>query len=303
MRWLNHFHALFTTVYQLKYSVTVQARTFYFTLQKGAPMEAETPCAAPVLYDMHCHLDFATDARALAASAERAGVGAFSTTVDPRDYERTRAALAPWNSIRVGLGLHPWWLADGRCGAEEVALFVEEAPDAGYIGEVGLDFSPRREGTFAYQEDVFARLMEACAPGNHLISIHAVRSAATVLDVLESTGVLADNAVILHWFSGTAEELHRAVRLGCSFSIGTRMLATKRGRAYARSLPADRLLLETDLPDDPDTDLTFERWQNDLAEALGLLAEARGAAETSARAELQEQVALNSRRALACAER
>lgn len=260
-------------------------------------MKPATSPAAPTLYDMHCHLDFAIDARGLAASAERAGVGAFSTTVDPRDYERTRAALAPWSAIRVGLGLHPWWLADGRCGAEEVALFVEKACNSPYIGEVGLDFSPRREATFDYQTRVFTHLMEACTPGGHLISIHAVRSATTVLDVLESTGALADNTVILHWFSGTSEELHRAAELGCSFSIGSRMLATKRGRAYARSLSADRLLLETDLPDDAATVLTFDQWHAQLSEALVLLADARGITETSKRAELQEQVALNSRRA------
>lgn len=260
-------------------------------------MEQTGSFVAPALYDMHCHLDFAADACSLALAAAHAGIGAFSTTVNPRDYERTRAALARWETIRVGLGLHPWWLADGRCGAAEVALFIEKVRTAPYVGEVGLDFAPRREGTFDYQARVFTRLMEACAPGSRLVSIHAVRSTTTVLDILESTGVLSNNKVILHWFSGTSEELHRAVRLGCSFSVGPRMLATRRGRAYARSLPADRLLLETDLPDEPDTKLTFDAWQNQLLKALALLAEARGTTATRERAELQEQVALNSRRA------
>lgn len=36
--------------------------------------------------------------------------------------------------------------------------------------------------------------------------------------------------------------------MGCWFSVGERMLATKRGRAYVQSIPSDRLLLETDAP-------------------------------------------------------
>ncbi|WP_459612517.1 TatD family hydrolase [Corynebacterium urogenitale] len=36
--------------------------------------------------------------------------------------------------------------------------------------------------------------------------------------------------------------------LGGYVSVNPRMLETKRGRAYAKQVPSDRLLLETDLP-------------------------------------------------------
>ena len=68
------------------------------------------------LIDTHCHLDFAGNAVELAAAYAACG-GALSGTCDPRDFERVRTMLAPFAPrVRVGLGLHPWWVADGTCG-------------------------------------------------------------------------------------------------------------------------------------------------------------------------------------------
>ena len=70
--------------------------------------------------------------------------------------------------------------------------------------------------------------------------------------MLESHGLLIPNpdspAIIFHWFSGTSDELVRARDADCYFSVNERMLASKRGREYARQIPLDRLLLETDAP-------------------------------------------------------
>lgn len=202
----------------------------------------------PRLLDMHCHLDFAPDAAAAACALAAYGMGAFSVTVAPRDCKRTAALLAPFETVRVGLGLHPWWIADGRCGDEDVSLFEQLALSTRFVGEVGLDFGRDRAATRVIQIAAFERVAKACAAGGKVLSIHAVRAAGDVLDILERAGALADNACIFHWFSGTSDELQRAVRAGCFFSVNPRMLATKRGRAYAQAMPADRLLLETDAP-------------------------------------------------------
>lgn len=230
----------------------------------------------PRLFDMHCHLDFAANGDELAHEALQAGIRAFSTTVDPCDYMGTRERFCMVPGVYVGLGLHPWWLADGRCGEEEVRLFTELAAQARLIGEVGLDFAPRRAGSFDHQQTVLTRLMQSCAGGGRLFSFHSVRAASTLLDVLEETGALGGSAAVLHWFSGTSEELGHAVRLGCRFSVGSRMLATKRGRSYARSVPLDRLLLESDLPNEPGNRLELAMWRADLEETLANLAALRG---------------------------
>ena len=204
-----------------------------------------------VLADMHCHLDFSSDMAALARLAQAHGVAAFSNTVTPEGYLAASKALAGFPNVRTGVGLHPWWVADGRCGAEQVELLCQLIQETRFVGEVGLDFAPRREGTFETQLAAFERIVDACcAQGGKVISIHAVRSATAVLDVLERHRATHGNVCILHWFSGSSQELARARELGCHFSVNPNMLATKRGRAYVRQIPPERLLLETDLPEE-----------------------------------------------------
>ena len=204
-----------------------------------------------VLADMHCHLDFSSDMAALARLAQAHGVAAFSNTVTPEGYLAAGEALAGFPNVRTGVGLHPWWVADGRCGTEQVELACHLIQKTRFVGEVGLDFAPRREGTFETQLDAFERIIDACCTqGGKVISIHAVRSATAVLDVLERHGATRSNACILHWVSGSSQELARARELGCHFSVNPNMLATKRGRTYARQIPPEQLLLETDLPEE-----------------------------------------------------
>lgn len=233
------------------------------------------------LIDTHCHLDFAGNAAELAAAYAACG-GALTGTCDPRDFDRVCAILAPYAPrVRVGLGLHPWWVADGTCGEGEVALFERLAPAAPLISEVGLDFQPRRADTRDAQIEAFERVCVASArpPGEsprRIMSIHSSAAAACVLDVLERTGCLDACICIFHWFSGSQEELTRAIESGCLFSVNERMLKTKRGRAYARAIPKDRLLIETDFPGKPGTTALAVDVAPRLERTMSLLAAARG---------------------------
>lgn len=263
------------------------------------------------LFDMHCHLDFLPDdaALSLAREAEARGMHAFSNTVTPAGFERARALFGACGNVRVGVGLHPWWVAGNESGGlyapgeksaaaaatskdaaprgskqateaawswsdclEQLVLFVHQAP---FVGEVGLDFAPRHEDTREEQIAVFDAALDACTGGGKVISIHAVRSVSVVLNMLEAHGTCRSNACILHWFSGTSDELTRAIRLGCYFSVNPRMLATKRGRAYVCAIPREHLLLETDMPANEGVSYSIEEWEYDLRAVLTALADAR----------------------------
>lgn len=238
------------------------------------------------LIDTHCHLDFAGNAAELAAAYAACG-GALSGTCEPRDFERVRSKLAPYAPrVRVGLGLHPWWVADGTCGEGEVTLFERLAPVAPLISEVGLDFQPRRVDTRDAQIEAFERVCAAAARPSaefprRIMSIHSSAAATCTLDVLERTGCLDACICIFHWFSGSQEELTRAIDAGCLFSVNERMLKTKRGRAYARAIPEGRLLIETDFPGKPGTTALAVDVAPRLERTMSLLAEARGADERS----------------------
>lgn len=239
---------------------------------------------APALLDAHCHLDWEAAPAAVARACGQRGVALACCTVTPQAFLAARGALAAAPNVVLGVGAHPWWVADGRVGKQDVELVAELAAEAPLVGEVGLDFSPTRSDAAGNQAQVRAltRICVAAAgagggpAGQRAISLHAVRSAGACLDVLEATGAAARCRCVMHWFSGSSDELGRALRLGCSFSVGERMLGTRRGREYARQLPAARLLLETDLPDGAGQGVGAEGLLASLDRALTALAQVRG---------------------------
>lgn len=236
-------------------------------------------------WDMHCHLGWFADPGRAAEGAAALGLGALAVTVTPDEYVRAAGTLAGAPSVRLAAGLHPWWVR----AADDADALVELLPYLRWVGEIGLDAAPRHVATWDAQLAAFERVCAACARTSDaaapkVLSVHAVRAAGAALDVLEATGAAARCRCVLHWFSGTSEELARARRLGCWFSFGERALATRRGRAYARSLPAGRLLAETDLPAEPGA----PGGANDLAASLeraeAAIAAARGMEPEEARA-------------------
>ena len=235
------------------------------------------------LVDMHCHLDRMSNADEVAHDAATHGIAIFCTPVTPDDTIAAQEHFGELSNVRMGVGLHPWWLADGRCGAGDAACAAKLAGKLPYIGEVGLDFGRRGDNTQELQTAAFEDICRAVAehPLPHrVISIHAIQAATTALDILERTGVVGEEAspgtsVIFHWFSGNSEEFARARRLGCYFSVSEHMLKSKRGREYARQVPEGRLLLETDAPPGLDAPYSADALEASLTRALATIAELR----------------------------
>ncbi len=92
-------------------------------------------------------------------------------------------------------------------------------------------------------------ILQLCAQaGRKILSVHSIRSSGQVLDLVEKHLPVERGRVVLHWFSGSASELRRAVELGCYFSVNTAMFSTLSGQSTISAIPLDRLLTETDGP-------------------------------------------------------
>lgn len=239
------------------------------------------------LIDMHCHLDRMTNCLDVAEEASDYGVGFFCTTVTPRDTLRAKETFAHCANVRVGVGLHPWWVdgetrASGEDSGRAIEYAATMAAQSDYIGEIGLDLSPAHEHSAAEQLAAFELIVRACAEhprSGRVISLHAACSANKVLDMLERYDLHRQAACIFHWFSGTSNDLARLRNLGCYISVNERMLATRRGREYARQMPAECLLLETDAPEQLNTPHTATQIEASLARTLHELALIRGVNE------------------------
>lgn len=199
--------------------------------------------------------------------------------------------------VKLAVGLHPWWVSADECRlAEELRAFDDALPETRYVGEVGLDFSKRRIVTRDAQLCAFRHIANACAKdGGKVLSIHCVKAYDDVLSILDNSGCFVSCACIFHWFSGSFPQLAQAVDAGCFFSVSARMLETKRGREYAKAIPLQKLLLETDAPaavdperEHPSIPYSYDQMRRQLAETLQLLSRVRDIGEAELAAIVQQ---------------
>ncbi len=235
--------------------------------------------------DMHMHIGFAQDCAACARLLDDADIIAFSNTVSPDEYCELKSKLEVCTNLRIGVGMHPWWL-------DKVSLdqFIEMANEAAFIGEVGLDFWPSHAHNKKQQLVAFEAMAKTCAlQGEKIISLHSVNAERELLDILEANGCTQRCTCILHSYSGPSDQLVRAVDAGCLFSVGPRMLASKKGREYTRVIPHDRLLLETDLPAAPEDTMNVSELTSTLQSLVDEIALIRGCDSSELAAELCER--------------
>ena len=237
----------------------------------------------PLLWDMHVHLDFMSNARQVADAGSDAGLGLFAVTVTPQGYLSVQPKLQDAVNVKLAVGLHPWWAADGRCGMDDAEKAAGLIHNARYVGEIGLDASPKHvpEGSLGIQCEIFETICRACSAADfsgakRILSIHSVKAGTQTLDILERTGCLDYCCCIFHWFTGSSYELNRAIRSGCMFSVNEMMLRTRRGREYVRQIPSGRLLLETDFPPGDNIPFAPERITESLEHTLRELQSIRG---------------------------
>lgn len=215
--------------------------------------------AAPTfhLHDLHCHLDFIRNGESVAAEASVLGGLIFANTVTPLGYQSARTRFSSCENVRVGLGLHPWYIKhegtentdDSETLDDQLEAFHMLLPTAAYVGEVGLDLGKRQLGYAEDQRRAFTSIAQWCADdGAKVLSLHAIKAARAVLDILEETGALQSCTCIFHWFSDSNDQLHRAIKAGCYFSVGPYMALSRRGREYLKVIPVKQMLFETDAP-------------------------------------------------------
>jgi TatD DNase family protein len=196
--------------------------------------------------DFHCHLDLYPDFVSAIADAERAGVYTLTVTTTPKAWQRNHELTRRTRCVRAAIGLHPQLVHER---SHEIALWEELLPETRYVGEVGLDAGPRYFRSIELQKKIFEHVLKACArAGGKILTVHSVRSAKSVLDLIEAHLPRDRGRAVMHWFTGSKSEARRAVELGCYFSINSQMLLGDRGRDLFITLPQDRILTETDGP-------------------------------------------------------
>lgn len=196
------------------------------------------------LVDFHCHLDLYPNFEKVILECEQNKIYTLTVTTTPQAWPRNYSLTKNTKYVRAALGLHPQLVAQRSA---EISLWDQYFAEAKYIGEIGLDARPAYFKSLTLQEEVFEHIIKRCSSdGGRILTIHSVRTAQRVIDIIERHGVCKKNRIVLHWFSGSASQLQRAARLGCYFSVNSQMFS--KGGALITSMPRNRILTETDGP-------------------------------------------------------
>jgi TatD DNase family protein len=215
------------------------------------------------MIDTHCHLDrpeFDADRAEALARARAAGVAeVLVPAIGPDGWERLAAWAAATAGVRFGLGIHPQLLPQldpagdaGRLAALEAAL---ARGGAIAVGECGLDGPAARPGAGPWPAPMSRQL--ALLRGQLALArrfrlpamLHCVRAHEPLLALLAKERPARGG--VLHSYSGGAGQVAAYAARGCWFSFAGPLTygRARRPQLAARAVPRDRLLLETDAPD------------------------------------------------------
>jgi TatD DNase family protein len=208
--------------------------------------------------DTHCHLDapaFDGDREAVLARARAAGVtDVVVPAVEPGGWERLVALGADRPGVHVALGIHPQALpgmdpaGDDRHLADLEALLARGGAVA--VGECGLDGLVAGAGAPLDRQRAVLRGQLIIARRLGLpVLLHSLRAHDAMREELERDGVPSGG--ILHSFSGSSEQVPAFAALGLHFSFAGPVTyeGARKPVAAARAVSPDRLLVETDAPD------------------------------------------------------
>jgi TatD DNase family protein len=204
------------------------------------------------LYDAHNHLQddrFAGRQDLLLAACESAGVARMVVNgACESDWPRVWELARRHPVVLPSFGYHPWYLSERTADwLPRLAEFLDRVPAA--IGEIGLD---RWKPGLPYesQEEVFLAQLNLAAERNLPVSIHCLQTWGRLHDLLRAHPRPA-RGFVLHSFGGPAAMVPALAKLGAYFSFPGYFLHERklRQREAFKPVPADRLLVETDAPD------------------------------------------------------
>ena len=206
-----------------------------------------------MLVDSHCHLDFpdfAPELEAVVARAEAAGVGHMVTiSTRVRRHAQVLAIAERFPNVTCSVGTHPHHAHEELDITAEDLVARTEHPKVVAIGEAGLDYhydnSPRDA-----QEQGFRTHIAAARATQLPLVIHAREADDDTARILEEEMGKGPFPAVLHCYTGGPDLARRAIALGHSISF-TGIVTFRNSaalREIAKSLPADRFLVETDAP-------------------------------------------------------
>ena len=202
------------------------------------------------LYDAHNHLQaerFADRQAELLANCPEVQRMVVNGCCE-NDWSALATLAEEHPQVLPSFGFHPWFIhlrtPDWQKNLED---FLDQYPSA--VGEIGLD-RWKTDISYCDQEEIFLSQLAMAADRNLPVSIHCLNAWGRMLELLQKNTV-PRRGFLLHSYGGSVEMIGSLAKLGAYFSFPGYYMHESKGRQREAfiQVPPDRLLIETDAPD------------------------------------------------------
>ena len=210
------------------------------------------------LIDSHCHLDldiFDTDRDEVILAAKQQKVSRIIVPSVTRDkWCRLARLQKKYSLLEVAYGLHPMFMEHHRDDSITELRDVLKKNKAVAVGECGLDLYVKQTkyNDKERQINLFNEQLKLASEFSLPVIVHARKSVDLVLKVIRKYPEIRG---VVHSFSGSQQQAEMLIKQGFMLGFGGPITYTRatRLRKIVAELPLESILLETDAPDQPDS--------------------------------------------------
>ena len=206
-----------------------------------------------MLIDTHCHLDFkdfAEERDQIIGRALDAGVRQMITiSTRVRKFDQITAVAEAYEQVFCSVGTHPNNAHEEPDIETDELVKLSQHPKCVAIGEAGLDYFYDYAPPEVHAKGLRRHIAAARITGLPLV-IHARAADDDMAAILKDEAGKGAFPFLLHCFSSGADLARVGVELGGYVSFSGILTFPKSDdiREIAKSVPRDRLLVETDAP-------------------------------------------------------
>jgi len=205
------------------------------------------------LIDSHCHLNYkglAERQDEVLANARAAGVTGFlNISTREREWRDVVATAQRENDVWATVGIHPHEADQHADLGRQVLREATDEPRVIGIGESGLDYYYDKSDRVV-QQNLFRMHIDVARETGLPIVIHTRDAEDDTADILADEMEKGDFPALIHCFTASAEFGRKVLELGLTISLSgiVTFKNAKELQEFAKEIPADKLLVETDSP-------------------------------------------------------
>ena len=206
------------------------------------------------LIDTHAHLcdEVYGGAEDVIANMGADGLSRIITVAyDLPSAEFNRELSAKHENIWFAAGVHPNNADENGVSDEECARLLELSKDGKCvaIGEIGLDYHYESTNK-TNQKDALVKQLAVAESAELPVAFHIRDSYEDAYEIIKANRGKIKKSAVMHCFSGSLETAKQYLDMGfyISFSGSVTFKNAKKFPEIIKSIPLDRLLVETDAP-------------------------------------------------------